>query len=189
LFCFQLLLLILPEPEVPPPWSVVCRIQRAHHHHPLGFRQRFQTRLPGHFAYLQQRRRRCARLDGQARRMRIAMLERELTRLGLAVNASQVILFGSYARGEATEPSDVDLLIVAETDLPRHKRAVGLYKQFRPYPFGMDIVVDTPQEMEEGKKSALSFVSTVLREGKTLCERRDGVGQTVVDDPSNQHIA
>ena len=99
--------------------------------------------------------------------------------LGKAACALQVILFGSYARGEATERSDVDFLVVAETDLPRHKRAVGLYKQLRPYPFGMDIVVYTPQEVEEGKKSALTFVSTVLREGKTLYERRDGSGQAV----------
>ncbi len=98
--------------------------------------------------------------------------------LGKAACALQVILFGSYARGEATERSDVDFLIVAQTDLPRHKRAVGLYKQLRPYPFGMDIVY-TPQEVEEGKKSALTFVSTVLREGKTLYERRDGSGEAV----------
>jgi len=97
--------------------------------------------------------------------------------LGTAAQALQVILFGSYARGDATERSDVDLLVVAQTDLPRHKRAVDLYRQLRPYPFGMDIVVYTPQEMEEGKKSALTFVSTVLREGKTLYERRDGSGQ------------
>ncbi len=109
-----------------------------------------------------------------------SQIQQAAIQLAKAANASQVILFGSYARGEATERSDVDLLVVAETDLPRHKRAVGLYKQFRPYPFGMDIVVYTPQEIEEGKKSALTFVSTVLREGKTLYERRDGAGQTVV---------
>lgn len=91
--------------------------------------------------------------------------------LGEAANASQVILFGSYARGEATDRSDVDLMVVAETDLPPHKRAVALYKQFRPYPFGMDIVVYTPEEVEEGSKSALTFVSTVLLEGRKLYER------------------
>jgi predicted nucleotidyltransferase len=100
--------------------------------------------------------------------------------LGDAAKASQVILFGSYARGQATDRSDVDLLVVAETDLPRHKRAVELYKQFHPYPFGMDIVVYTPQEIQEGMKSPLTFVSTVLREGKTLYERREGSGPTVV---------
>jgi uncharacterized protein len=99
--------------------------------------------------------------------------------LGKAAHASLVILFGSYARGEATDRSDVDLMVVAETDLPRHKRAVGLYKQFRPYPFGMDILVYTPREIEEGRKSALTFVSAVLREGKKLYERREGSGPTV----------
>ena len=96
--------------------------------------------------------------------------------LGGAAKASQVILFGSYARGQAREHSDVDLLVVAQSDLPRHKRAVALYRQFHPYPFGMSIVVYTPQEVEEGKKSPLTFVSSVLREGKTLYEHRDGPG-------------
>jgi predicted nucleotidyltransferase len=101
-------------------------------------------------------------------------------KLGEAARASMVILFGSYARGEATDRSDVDFMVVAESDLPRHKRAVDLYKQFRPYPSGMDIVVYTPEEIEAGRKSALSFVSTVLREGKKLYERREGSGSTVV---------
>ena len=99
--------------------------------------------------------------------------------LGKAARASLVILFGSYARGEATDRSDVDFMVVAESDLPRHKRAVGLYKQFRPYPFGMDIVVYTPDEIEEGRRSALSFVSTVLREGKKLYDCRERLGPAV----------
>jgi len=98
-------------------------------------------------------------------------IEQVAVQLGDAANASQVILFGSYARGEATDRSDVDLMVVADTDLPPHKRAVALYKQFRPYPFGMDIVVYTPQEVQEQKKSDLTFVSTVLREGRTFYER------------------
>jgi predicted nucleotidyltransferase len=111
-----------------------------------------------------------------------SQIQQVAVQLGDAAQASQVILFGSYARGEATDRSDVDLMVVAETDLPRHKRAVGLYKQFRPYPFGMDIVVYTPQEVQDGKRSALTFVSTVLREGKTLYERREGSGPTVVGE-------
>jgi len=108
-----------------------------------------------------------------------SQIQQVAVQLGDAANASQVILFGSYARGEATDRSDVDLMVVAETDLPPHKRAVALYRQFQPYPFGMDIVVYTPEEVEEGKKSDLTFVSTVLREGRKLYERADGSGQTV----------
>jgi predicted nucleotidyltransferase len=89
-------------------------------------------------------------------------------KLGTAANANQVILFGSYARGDANENSDVDFMIITESDLPRYKRSRELYKIFKPYPFGMDIIVYTPQEIEKARKSTISFVSNVLREGKTL---------------------
>jgi uncharacterized protein len=93
--------------------------------------------------------------------------------MAITSNAERVILFGSYARGDATEHSDVDLLFIAESDLPRFKRSRALYKLLKPYPFAMDIVVYTPQEIEKGKKSKVSFVSTVLKEGETLYVRRD----------------
>ena len=86
-------------------------------------------------------------------------------------HASQVILFGSYARGQASENSEVDLMIIAESRLPRYKRSRKLYKLFQPYPFGMDSVAYTPEEIEKGKKSPISFVSRVLREGKTVYVR------------------
>ncbi len=89
------------------------------------------------------------------------------------VNAERVILFGSHARGEANENSDVDFMIIAESNMPRFKRTRELYKLFKPYPFGMDLIVYTPQEFERGKRSPVSFVSTVLREGKTLYVRRN----------------
>ena len=98
-------------------------------------------------------------------------IERVARRIGRAANAERVILFGSHARGEAAENSDVDLMVVANSELPRFKRARELYKLFRPYPFGMDLVVYTPQEVEKGKRSPVSFVSTVLREGKALYVR------------------
>jgi len=92
-------------------------------------------------------------------------------RLGRAAQAHRVILFGSHARGDAGSGSDVDFLIIAESDLPRFKRSRPLYKMFRPYPFAMDLLVYTPEEVERGRRTPLSFVSTVLREGKTLYER------------------
>ena len=94
-------------------------------------------------------------------------------RIGNEVNAKAVILFGSYARGNADENSDVDFLVIAESDLPRFKRSRRLYKLFKPYPFGMDILVYTPAEVEKASKSPLSFVSTVLQEGKKMYARRD----------------
>ena len=91
--------------------------------------------------------------------------------IGVEINAEQIILFGSHARGEARENSDVDLMIIAESDLPRFKRSREIYRLFKPYPFSMDLLVYTPEEVEKGKKSHLSFISTVLREGKILYVR------------------
>lgn len=89
-------------------------------------------------------------------------------RIGRAANAHRVILFGSYARGTPTDDSDVDFMIIAESDLPRFKRSRKLYNMIKPYPFPMDLLVYTPDEIERGKKSAVSFVSQVLREGKIV---------------------
>jgi len=112
-------------------------------------------------------------------------IERVATRIGQAADAERVVLFGSYARGDAGGTSDVDLLIIAESELPRFKRTRELYKLFRPYPFAMDLIVYTPREISRGSRSPVSFVSTVLREGKTLYERgnpdcRSVVGQSRV---------
>ncbi len=91
--------------------------------------------------------------------------------LGRKAGAERVISFGSYARGNADENSDVDLMIIAESDLPRFKRTRDLYKSMNPYPFPMDLLVYTSQEIENGRKSPVSFVSKVLREGKTVYVR------------------
>jgi predicted nucleotidyltransferase len=99
-------------------------------------------------------------------------IEQVATKLGIAANAERVILFGSYARGNAREHSDVDYMIIAESTLPRFKRSRELYKMLRPHPFGMDIVVYTPEEIEKGKRTPVSFISSVLQEGKTLYDRR-----------------
>ncbi len=100
-------------------------------------------------------------------------IQRVATRMGQAADAERVILFGSHARGDADRTSDVDLLIIAQSNLPRFKRTRELYSLLRPYPFAMDLIVYTPEEVERAKKSPVSFVSTVLREGKTLYVRRN----------------
>ncbi len=104
----------------------------------------------------------------------IALLDikRVAKKIGVAANAEQVILFGSHARGNAHAESDVDLFIIADSHEPRFKRSRKLYKLFSPYPFSMDLLVYTPEEVEAGKQTPLSFVSAVLREGKVVYERR-----------------
>jgi predicted nucleotidyltransferase len=95
-------------------------------------------------------------------------IENVAKKIGQEINAEAVILFGSYARNQPGEHSDVDLLVIAESDLPRHKRSRDLHLMFKPYPFPMDILVYTPDEVKKEREFELSFISTVLREGKKL---------------------
>ena len=100
-------------------------------------------------------------------------IENVARRLGDASLAESVILFGSYARGNPSESSDVDFLIIAPSDLPRFKRSRKLYQLFKPYPFGMDIVVYTPEEVKQDSRNPLSFVASVMKEGKIVYARKN----------------
>jgi predicted nucleotidyltransferase len=90
----------------------------------------------------------------------------------LAVGAPyKIVLFGSRARGEARADSDLDLLIIEASDLRRYKRSprylwalVGLFP-------AKDVVVWTPEEVEAWADVPQAFITTALREGKTLYAR------------------
>lgn len=117
-------------------------------------------------------------------------IEQFARRIGQASNAERVVLFGSHARGTPSEQSDVDLLVIAPSSLPRHKRPRELYKLLPSHPFPVDILVYTPDEIERGTRSSVSFVSTVLNEGKVLYVRRgtnrEAVGGEVRQRPAQR---
>jgi len=53
-----------------------------------------------------------------------ALVHTIVTRIVDAVDPVSIILFGSYAYGTPHKESDVDLLVILETALPRHKRSI-----------------------------------------------------------------
>ncbi|MDD5308915.1 MAG: nucleotidyltransferase domain-containing protein [Deltaproteobacteria bacterium] len=81
---------------------------------------------------------------------------------------SQVILFGSHARGEALEDSDVDLLIVMPVSGSRRTKQVEIRLALRDIRAAKDIVVVTPEEVERYRDVIGTIVEPALREGKVL---------------------
>lgn len=95
-----------------------------------------------------------------------------IRRIRSVTEPDKIILFGSQARGEGKPPSDIDLLIIARSDLPRYKRPVPFYRALSGLGVAKDIVVYTPEEVEDWKTASCSLVATALREGKVLYEKQ-----------------
>ncbi|MCB1157522.1 MAG: nucleotidyltransferase domain-containing protein [Leptospiraceae bacterium] len=87
----------------------------------------------------------------------------------------KIILFGSYAYGNPTQDSDIDIFIILkDSKLPRYKRARELRKLFRNYEkIEFDFVIYKSSEVDEWKDVHLSFVNTVLEKGKVIYERQE----------------
>ncbi|MBF0286121.1 MAG: nucleotidyltransferase domain-containing protein, partial [Magnetococcales bacterium] len=71
------------------------------------------------------------------------------TLLADAAGPSRVILFGSHARGEAQEESDLDLLVVEPVVENRVREMTRLEQLLRPLRIPVDVLVCSIAEMEE----------------------------------------
>jgi len=83
----------------------------------------------------------------------------------------RIIMFGSRARGTARRGSDVDLLIIEDSPLPRYRRPVRYLQALVGLFPAKDVVVWTPAEVRAWQHVPNSFIATALREGRTLYER------------------
>ncbi len=82
----------------------------------------------------------------------------------------RIILFGSFANGPIHEWSDLDLVVVAETDLPFYKRLKQVILLVRAQ-VGIDVVVYTPHEWEEMQRDRLFVRVEIAGKGRVIYER------------------
>jgi predicted nucleotidyltransferase len=99
------------------------------------------------------------------------LLAEVVARIRDAVQPERVILFGSRARDEAHVESDYDFLIIKESDQPRYRRSGPLYTALADLPVEIELVIYTPEEVQEWSAVPEAFVTTALREGLVLYER------------------
>jgi uncharacterized protein len=81
----------------------------------------------------------------------------------------KIILFGSWAWGKPGPDSDVDVLIVKRSERTRSDRAQEVQELLYPREIPMDILVYTPEEVEESiNKNKNLFIEDIIRNGTTL---------------------
>ena len=108
-----------------------------------------------------------------------AKIERAARKIVEAVNPEKIILFGSFAHGKATPDSDVDLLVIVESDRNPHARSAQISEVLYPRPFPVDIIVRTPTEVNERLEIGDCFFHEIMNKGKilpksvTLTRKRD----------------
>jgi predicted nucleotidyltransferase len=100
------------------------------------------------------------------------LLAEIVRRLVEAVNPDRIVLFGSRARGNAGPDSDVDLVLVKDSDEPPHRRVLPAYRAVIGLGVPKDILWRTPAEVEDWSGVANHIIAHALREGRVLYEKQ-----------------
>jgi uncharacterized protein len=104
-------------------------------------------------------------ISADERRLRLTSEAERIANILAEEGASLVVAFGSYARGEATATSDLDVLAVLPTGESFPARHLRLYEKIAPR-VAVDLIVYTPEEFEEIRKR--SFIREALEHGRVL---------------------
>jgi len=103
------------------------------------------------------------------------LLEEVVQRLVAALRPEKIYLYGSHAYGQPHKDSDVDLLVVvAQSVLPNHRRAVEAYRALRGLFIPAEIKVVTQAEFERRAQWFSSIERVVEEKGRMLYESQVG---------------
>jgi predicted nucleotidyltransferase len=92
--------------------------------------------------------------------------------LEAAPPGSEVILFGSYARGTAQEDSDLDFLVVEPTLQRRRAEMVRLRQVLRPLGVPADVLVVSRRAFESWQAWPNCVVARAAHEGRSFTHAR-----------------
>jgi predicted nucleotidyltransferase len=101
-------------------------------------------------------------------------LEEAIQRLVTALQPERIYLYGSHAYGQPSEDSDLDLLVVLpDSHLPPHRRAVAAYRALRGLSLPAEIKVVTRQEFDCRAAWFSTIERVVFEKGKVLYAARN----------------
>lgn len=85
-----------------------------------------------------------------------------------ANHPTKIILYGSYARGNARDDSDLDLLVIEEHPQDRHHEIVRLQRALAHLGVPADVVVVSQRQADEWRAVQGTMIREALTEGRVL---------------------
>jgi predicted nucleotidyltransferase len=98
-------------------------------------------------------------------------IEKIIEKVKARANPEKIYLFGSYASGQPTEKSDLDLLVVDNSKRDKNKVALEISRALFPRNFGLDLIVASAEEIRAKQKKNLGFWVDIVQHGKVVYER------------------
>lgn len=95
-------------------------------------------------------------------------MQAAIERLVAAAQPTRIILFGSRARGDADDRSDVDLLVIKRAVTDRYEELVQLNQALRGLLLPVDLLLVSEQEFEERASQAGTVEHAARCEGRVL---------------------
>ncbi|MCL2295834.1 MAG: nucleotidyltransferase domain-containing protein [Methanomassiliicoccaceae archaeon] len=99
-----------------------------------------------------------------------SLVDQVVEKIAEEFNPELIIVFGSAAKGEAGSQSDLDVLVIMDTELSYYKRAPEVRRKLLGIPLAMDILVATPEEFHTYKDDDRFFIKDIVRTGKIAYE-------------------
>jgi predicted nucleotidyltransferase len=96
------------------------------------------------------------------------LLAEVVRRIVEVARPDRIILFGSAARGEMTPDSDLDLLVVKRGVEHRRRLAQLIYRRLLGVEVPVDVLVVTPEDIEEFRDKVGTIIGPALREGREV---------------------
>lgn len=98
-------------------------------------------------------------------------VEKAVRQIEESYEPQKIILFGSVAKGGIKDGSDIDLLVIKETDKRALDRVDEVMESIEP-DIPVELHIYTPTEIEERLNLGDSFVRDVIENGKVVYERK-----------------
>lgn len=103
------------------------------------------------------------------------ILEEIIKKLKTGYQPEKIILYGSYATGKATKDSDIDILVIKDTDASRMDRYLAVTRLLYDPENYVEVspIIYTPQEIQKRVKMGDDFIKDILVEGIVLYDEKE----------------